>query len=253
MAFAPLRNAAQRRENRRRQEEAAERDQDICRSCFQVDHRRSACNQVPIVACSECYKMNVFTTNCCQRNGREEIQGQRQVLRFAGFPIPRMFMDVNVLTVNIPALIDTGSERSSIDSYLANMMTDMQIFGDTEDCFKTSTGMSVPIGIRGTVHWMNCEIKRLPPTIHLVLGMDYFMMRPFSFTFENVTLNSRRNWPIRHHEETNYVYNTPRGQELRQYLGRRRDYRFQSSSRKRTFDRYRQYFSNNPRLQNRYY
>lgn len=145
----------------------------------------------------------------------------------------------------------SDSKRPSINRQ-ARRLHDLQFLGDSDDCFTAESGMMVPIGIRGKIYWINCSVTVLPPTIHLVLGMDYFMKRQFQFTFEGITLNSHRNWANRHHEETNYVYNHQRRQELKNWL-RRRGYKLEHFSRKKTFNRHRQYFSNNKQIQDPYY
>lgn len=205
-------------ERRRRREFDAEMDRDICRRCYQPDHNRRQCSGVGTVACSICFRLNVFTTWCCARGIREEIAGQRQVFRFVGNP-PRAFVDVNVMTMNVPALFDSGSIRSRIDAKLACELSTFQVFCDRPDNFSTPTGMSVPIGIRGQIMWIDClVVPQIEPTIHLALGMDYFSCNPFEISFDSVKLNSARVWTNSHHEEIAYAYNHPRGTPLRMWL-----------------------------------
>lgn len=231
-------------ERRRQRELEAERDRDICRRCFQTNHNRRFCVGVPTVACSICFRLNVFTTWCCGRKNREEIAGQRQAFRFAGTP-PRPFIDVNVMTMNIPALFDPGSPRSRIDSRLAQELKKFEIFCDPPDNFYTSTGMSVPIGIRGDIFWLDCQVTSLEPTVHLALGMDYFMHNPFEVKFDTVKLHSANLWKTAHHEQIAYVYNTTRGASLRTWLINH-GYTLQPDTYRPAFNRYRQYFSRDP-------
>lgn len=238
---------AQIREIQRRQIEAAEAERDICRLCYQTDHRRRVCNQARVVACSICYKLNVFTTSCCERKNRQEITDQdHQVFRLAGFPIPRLFIDINILTKNIPALFCTGTTRSKIDYTLAQFIRGFDAFTEA-DWLVTADGLDVPIGIRGNLTLLNCSVENLEPGIHMVLGMDYIMRRPFRCTFDNITLDSRKNWAVPHQEFISYVYNVPRGQELRRYLTRNR-VELKKSYKRSTFQakhKWKQYFSRN--------
>ncbi|KAL5277839.1 hypothetical protein ACFFRR_002833 [Megaselia abdita] len=153
-------------EKMRRQQIAADMDRDICRRCFQTDHNRRHCNQLATVACAICFRQNVFTAWCCARGNREEIAGQRQVFRFAGSP-PRAFVDVNVMTMNVPGLFDPGSLRSRIDYRLAEELKTFQVYSDTPNCFGTPKGMSVTIGIRGTIIYIDCLVTELEHTVHL--------------------------------------------------------------------------------------
>lgn len=234
-----------------KQELAVAFDRDVCRKCFQTDHKRQHCKETPVIACTTCFLMNVFTTLCCENGDREEIAGKRLIFRLAGSP-PRLFADVNVLTMNIPALFDPGSKRSRIDGRLAKDLLTFQVFSDTPNFFKTPTGMKVPIGLKGEVIWIDCEVTSIEPTIHLALGADYFQKKPYEVTFENITLNSTKNWATKHHEDRQYVYNTHRGADLRKWLldqGRTLEER----TRPQAVSRYRQYFSNNPAIHNRHY
>lgn len=223
------------REKIRIQNEAAEAEADICRHCYQTDHMRRVCNEVSIVACSICYKLNVFTTWCCERKNRKEITDQvHQVLRFAGNPVPRIFIDVNILFKNIPALINTGLTRSVIDYSLARYIRGFDAFTE-DDWLKTATGMKVPIRLRRVEHYIDCRIRNLEPGIHLELGMDFLMLLPFRLTFDNITLNTKANWATTHHEEINYVYNMPRGYELRKWL-HKHNFKMQKRSIRKTFE-----------------
>lgn len=236
---------AQLRESKRRQYEAAEAENDICRHCFQTDHRRSMCDQAKVVACSVCYKLNVFTTSCCESQNRREITDHsHQVFRFAGFPIPRMFIDVNILTKNIPALVCTGTIRSKIDHTLANFLRGFDAFTEP-NWLLNGDGMDVPIRTKGNYTTLSCRIEHLEPNIHMILGMDYIMNRPFRCTFDNITLNSRALWTVPHHEHIDYVYNVPRGLQLRKHL-RKHGYQLKSHSTQTTFEQertWKQYFS----------
>lgn len=206
---------SQLKEFKNRQKNAAADNVNICRRCFKTDHHRNNCTQAPVVACSSCYKLNVFTTSCCQRNTRDITDQQLQTFRFAGFPVPRMFIDLNIFTKNIPALVCTGLVRSKVNLTLAKFIKGIEAFTDVE--WVTEDGIDVPIYKRGNTTILNCKIENLEPGIHMVLGMDYIMSRPFRCTFDNITLNSRANWAVSHHEMVNYAYNLPRGNELYKY------------------------------------
>lgn len=244
MPFDFPRSRAQLREMERRQIEAAEADMDICRLCYQPDHRRRLCDQSKVVACSICYKLNVFTTSCCERKNGQEITDQHhQVFRLAGFPVPRLFIDVDILTKNIPALFCTGSMRSKIDYTLANFIRGFDAFTHT-DWLITSDGLDVPIRIRGDLTFINCAVEPLEAGVHMVLGMDYIMRRPFRCTFDNITLDSRQNWAVPHQEFISYVYNVPRGLPLRKHL-KKHGFNMKSGYNRSTFvtkSKYKQYF-----------
>lgn len=225
---------------------------EVCRRCYSTGHHRRFCNGIPTVACSICFRLNVFTSDCCHPGAKKDIGGEVQVFRFCGGPIPRLFIDVSVFTNYVPALVNTGLIRSRINFKLADLLKRFQKFGDDQNCLITFSGIAVPIYCNGNLVWLDCETSRLAPTIHLELGMDYLTKCPFELKLYSVSLNSEKHWVTRHNEEFGYVYNHPRGIQLRRFLSKH-GYHMKDNFFRTAFDRYKTFFSNNPRLNKRRY
>ena len=226
----------------RESERLAEEQQQICRRCYDTDHSRTECDRTGIVACSICYRMNVFTSNCCERGKYKEITDvQHQVFRLAGTPIPQLFVDVEIFMKNIPGLVNTGSTQTKISPQLFNYIISFdELIADKKR--ESQKFIMVPITLRKSTFDIKCKVEHLTPKIHLELGMDYLMQRPFEFKFDNITLNSRQSWVADSHEEFDYLYNKPKGKKLKTFLRKKEQDLFKGTTRRTFPSPYKQYF-----------
>ncbi|KAL5278360.1 hypothetical protein ACFFRR_003155, partial [Megaselia abdita] len=187
---------------------------EICRKCFKVSHNRRECLSIEqaVVACSSCYRMHFFTTNCVCNS---PVIDPGQCLRMCGEQICRPFMDVVILTMPLPALINTTLTQTKIDKQVARHILSLQ--NDTG--YQIPREMEVPFTIGERTLILNCEIANFEEKdIHIHLGMDFLLQQRLRMKSENVKLYGHSRWVTNHPYEVQFAYNTPQGQHLNRNL-----------------------------------
>ena len=190
-------------------------DVEICRRCFQAAHHRKECDEISIVACTDCYRQNYFTTSCICKNKLNVAQ----TLRMCGMPLGRIFIDVNVLTKNIPALINTSIIKSRVDPYLCNFIQDISAFTENKKWMSSAQGVNVYMDLyNGTEFSLLCDVMPLSEGIHIHLGMDFLLKVNAQFSFDAINLDMCNNMATTHQDEVMFAFNHNKGHHLKNKL-----------------------------------
>lgn len=110
--------------------------------------------------------------------------------------------------------MDTSLEQSSIDELLARFVLNMDMFQESI----LPSELRVLIEVGENMFPLKCKVRKLEPTVHLHLAMDFHFFCPFDLTVNRITINSQKYWRTSHYEDIDYVYNNNRGQVLRRKL-----------------------------------
>lgn len=185
---------------------------DICRHCFQVTHNRGICPiDTKVIACTNCYRLNFFTTNCpCSK----PVFDPPQALRMCGTTVMRPFIDVQILAVNVPALVNTTLTQTVISFQVAS-----HVLGLLSEDLNIPSQIEVPFGRGQTVVRLMCKVRNFhQPDTHIHLGMDYLNRQHFRFKSGNVTLYGQSRWSTDHPDRVQFAYDAPYGRHLRARL-----------------------------------
>lgn len=185
----------------------------LCSHCLQPEHDEMCAHH--IYMCYHCYRLNFNTLNCvCKLRSGIQMYDLPQSFRFVGTPTARPFLDVKIASKTIPGLMDTSSEKSSIDEMLARFVLKMDMFRNSI----LPSEVRVPIQIGENTFPLKCKVKKLEPSVHLYLAMDFFYFCPFDLTINSTFINSQKYWNTAHHTDIDYVYNHARGKYLHKKL-----------------------------------
>lgn len=178
---------------------------DLCRKCFKTTHNRGFCTGVPVVACTDCLRMNSFTTSCVCKGKMESCQS----FRLCGKIIPRAYVDVTILTTIYPALVDPELLHTKIDNSIAKSVE--ILIGVSRSIQGT---LKVTINNTDIV----CNIEDRSSQAPVVLGMDFLSKQQFKVSCDKVNSPVFDRYPTTHPDEVNFAYNLPEGQLLKRNL-----------------------------------
>ncbi|KAL5278887.1 hypothetical protein ACFFRR_003491 [Megaselia abdita] len=188
---------------------------EICQVCFQVTHNRRFCpTNTKTIACSSCYRMHFFSTNCICSN---PIIDPAQSLRMCGTQICRPFMDVYILSACIPALINTSIVQTKIDHKVAEHI--LSLHGDIPGMIPKEMDVDFTLGSK-SFH-LKCNVGLFEEAdVHIHLGMDFLSLQHLRIKFGDVKLYGHYRWATDHPDDVQFAYNTPYGKHLRTNLDR---------------------------------
>lgn len=166
----------------------------------------------PVVACSSCYRMNFFTTNCVCSS---PVIEPGQALQMCGTMICRPFMDVIILGEPIPALVNTSIIKTKIDLQVAKHIISLFY----EDSNSIPNELDVPFKIGVKTFYLKCNVGSFDESdVHIHLGMDFLSLQKFRMKSGNVTLYGHSRWTTHTPDEVQFAYNKPYGNYLRKNL-----------------------------------
>ena len=184
----------------------------LCDNCLQNHIINESCTNNKIIACRNCYRINVRTSNC-NCNDRS-LSDPPQVLRLVGDEkAPRMFVDIQIIDRTFSALINTGLQTSVVNETLYNWLC-KKINSDVSN---NSQYVTVPITINNECTHLECLYSK-NQELEIELGMHFLKYYGFSFIFNGTIINSD-NHITEDKDEIEYFYNIEgKGDDLRQYL-----------------------------------
>lgn len=184
-----------------------------CIECYAADHTSEECTSKRLTSCYNCFRINVFTTtcNCIDR----PTSPPTQVLRLVGkSQAPRWFVDITIHGRLFAALINPSLERGCVSRRVADWLNETAEKGTKVTKDKVTFRFK-----RNTLKLqITCDIsKQLADDLHI--GADLMKFLGYTFSMENVTIDSNETYVASSPFETDYVYNLPeKGQHLRNHL-----------------------------------
>lgn len=193
----------------------------LCIRCFSLGHlREDGCgNNEPQIACSKCYRMNLFSQNCVCSNIIRTNAQKGMTLRLSDESCPRPYIDVIFGGKVIPALINTSSYKSSINLEALDLINAERRKAELSE-------FSYPGTLEYTICRRNRYLKLLftisnnQPQL-LKLGMQFLMKSGFSMTVDRVTI-SHKSAVTTSPLTIDFLYNRPQGFQLRKYVKKRK-------------------------------
>lgn len=161
----------------------------ICRQCFQPGHTSQYCLQPRAIACNRCYRLNFFTTQCCDAPEKDEELYHQAFRLSKTYGTPHFFIDLDIFGKNVPALISTGITTSRINYQLLMFAREQK--GDYEEKkYPSKQTLIVPIRLRNFFVSLECEImESLECHARIELGQDFLRERPHTFMIERQLKN----------------------------------------------------------------
>lgn len=189
-----------------------------CFHCYGTDHSTDIkCTRNGIISCTKCFRLNVFTAKCnCQHQNRKT---PLQVLRLVGKPsAPRLYVDLRLHDIIVPALLNTALEVSRVNPEFANWWQSIS----TDSIYRDANTITVETVRKGLLMKIQCDV--IDSQEHFIeLGTDFMTAAGFSLTLEGVSVYSEHSPVLSNPHVTEYVYNLRhRGHDLRTYLSRKK-------------------------------
>lgn len=180
-----------------------------------MTHNRGQClSEAPVIACTSCYRMHFFTTNCICKS---PVFEPGQALRMCGPQLGRPFMDVTILSVPIPALINTTLTQTQIDVKVAKHIMSLLCDEPTE----IPKEMDVPFTQGTNSTTLRCKVGDFDERdVHIHLGMDFLLRQHLRLKSGGVTLYGHSRWSTDHPNDVQFAYNAPYGKHLKAHLKR---------------------------------
>lgn len=191
---------------------------DLCFNCFRLGHIDDECSAVGVRACTNCYRVNVKTTECNCTNRKLPLPPQQ--LRFVGDHIgPFWYIDVKILDQVVHAKINTSIKRCRVSQALA-----LYIQAGSKESIDERIEIRVPIRRNGITYEIRCQVSEAQEDL-LEVGTAFLKFFGFKFTFDGATLSSEHSHIASHPSELEYVYNIPTiGKDLREFLTQKRKF-----------------------------
>lgn len=189
-----------------------------CFHCYKTDHGvETKCKKNGIVSCTKCFRLNVFTAKCNCQNLKKKTP--LQVLRFVGKPsAPKMYIDLLVHNVIVPAMLNTSIDSSRVNSEFANWWQSIS----SESVYRDVNTILLETVRKGFSMKIQCEVIDLQENF-IELGTDFMMAAGFSLTLEGVSISSEYSPIISSPFIMEYVYNLRhQGHDLRTYLNQKK-------------------------------
>lgn len=205
-------------------------EEDLCLNCYRTGHHRQSCTYQGIIACSICFRANVFTQTCnCKKPHKPK---PKQTLRFVEDNL--MYIDVEIHGREFQALINTSSKITRIGNTVLNWLFERGYSSKEEH----PSYLTIPIITHGQPIKITCKVQRFLEN-SMELGTDFLARQGFKFQLGNLQLDSRRSPIMRGPSQYEYLYNMkPWGDTLKHYLERKESY---YNHRKRRIDDEREY------------
>lgn len=193
----------------------------LCIRCFCIGHRREdGCgSNEPHIACSQCFRMNIFSQNCVCSNCFKTLSQKGMTLRLSDGKCPRPYIDVIFGGRIIPALINTSSYRSSINLEALELINAERRLAELSEFTYPGT-LEYKIRRRNRTLTLLFTINATQPQL-LKVGMQFLMRSGFALTIDRVTI-SQRSAVTTNPYTIDFLYNRPQGYQLRQLLKRRK-------------------------------
>lgn len=159
----------------------------ICKRCFRPGHSSELCLRDQAIACTRCFRLNFFTTNCCDAPEKSD-ETYNQAFRIAGSLHPQFYIDLEVFGHNVPCLVSTGIIQSKVDHQMLVFLREQD--GDHDEIRSpNSWTIRVPMRLRCFHATLRCNIEEtLGSGVRLELGLDFLRERPFTFKLEGLWL-----------------------------------------------------------------
>lgn len=170
--------------------------------CFDYhQHQRQDCKRNAVICCSNCYRLNYLTRECCKGPERNADEEYPQVFRMVGIDKTYFFTDVKVGTKFVSALINTNLSTSKIDWAILNELTKQSDYRYT----MASKTVPLPIFNRSKTFTIDCEYGNLLDPIQIELGMDYLTQTDAALKLDGIFLKPFRNGLPSISKESRYI------------------------------------------------
>ena len=188
-----------------------------CFHCYQSGHSRTTkCTSNGIIACTSCFRLNVFSKKCTCKNLQNG--SSQQVLRIVGNKtMHKWYLDITIFDIIMPARINPLIARSQVSQSFANWLQ-----ANNHQPHDDTTTIIIITRRQGRMMRIECDISSSQDE-HIQLGMDFMIQIGYTFTMKGVSIVSNNTPVMSNKYETEYVYNLPSvGKDLRNYLNNKR-------------------------------
>ncbi|KAL5278362.1 hypothetical protein ACFFRR_003157 [Megaselia abdita] len=180
----------------------------LCRHCFQA-HLTAECSESKIIACRTCLKLNVHTSRC---NCDLKLSEPPKDLRFVGdYRAPRPYIDVTILHKTFQALVNTGSENSSVNLTVVNWVKSQL----RKPIDHNVDQLELSIVINEIATDVECAVI-LDQEDDVHIGTHFLHFHGYQLGFNGIHLDSSKAPIAVNKNEISFVYNLPNQQHLRQ-------------------------------------
>lgn len=170
------------------------------------------CLNFKVIACRECFKMNVSTLQCNCRNAAKNEPLRK--LRLVGDKhAPLIYVDVQIYEKTFPAKINTGIQNTCVNWNTVKWIHD----NNNNVVDKDITEIEIPLKINGVVTLVECEIHA-DQKEEIELGTHFLHFHGFQIAFDDAVVNSKITPIVEATKGTTYLYNSDDGGDLREYL-----------------------------------
>lgn len=129
---------------------------------------------------------------------------------------PRPYLDVKIFNRTFQALMNTGSENSSVNLTVVKwVQTKLR-----ETLKLTIEKIEIPIEIKGVFTTVECMVTH-DQEDDVQLGTHFLHFHGYQFGFNGLSMDSTKSPIAKTKNEISFVYNLPDHQYLRQYLRRK--------------------------------